>query len=36
MEKSGKDDINHEEAVTGEGRRDTVTSLTLAKNLDAK
>ncbi|KAL1624235.1 hypothetical protein SLS54_004165 [Diplodia seriata] len=31
-----KDEIYHEEAVAGEGRRATITSLTLAKNLDAK
>lgn len=31
-----KDDIFHEEAITGEGRRATITSLNLNKNLDAK
>ncbi|KAL1649947.1 hypothetical protein SLS58_001323 [Diplodia intermedia] len=31
-----KDEIYHEEAIAGEGRRATITSLTLAKNLDAK
>lgn len=31
-----KDEIYHEEALAGEGRRGTITSLNLAKNLDAK
>ncbi|KAF9635742.1 Sugar/inositol transporter [Lasiodiplodia theobromae] len=31
-----KDEIYHEEAITGEGRRATITSLNLNKNLDAK
>ncbi|EOD52051.1 putative sugar transporter protein [Neofusicoccum parvum UCRNP2] len=31
-----KDEIYHEEAIAGEGRRGTITSLNLHKNLDAK